>query len=482
MRRKSMYDITIIGAGVIGCSVARELSKYKLKICVVEKGSDVATGTTKANSAIVHAGHDAKPGTLKAKLNAKGNAAFDKLAEELEFPFKRNGTLVLCFDKNDLGKLEELKERGQENEVPGLEILNREQVIAKEPNLSEHVVAALYVPTGGIVCPYEMTIALAENAYGNGVEFKFDTKVENIEKVKNSYKIITKQGNIETKLIINAAGVYSGDINNMISENKLSIIPRKGEYCLFDKTVGGMIKSTLFQLPTAMGKGILVTPTVDGNLLMGPNAVDIEDKDDLSTTQMGIDEVIEKAALSIKQVPVRQIITSFAGLRAHTEKDDFVIEEVKDAGNFINAFGIESPGLSSAPAIAEMIEGIVVKKLSPEKNQNYNPKRIGIPKFREMDNEERKALILEDSAYGRIICRCETVTEGEIVNAIRRPLGARTLDGVKKRTRAGMGRCQSGFCSTKIVEILARELKVPIREITKFGGKSTVLIGKNKEI
>ncbi|MFD3155516.1 NAD(P)/FAD-dependent oxidoreductase [Haloimpatiens sp. FM7330] len=477
-----MFDITIIGAGVIGCSIARELSKYNLKTCVLEKGSDVAVGTTKANSAIVHAGHDAKPGTLKGKLNAKGNAMFDKLSKELDFPFKRNGSLVLCFDENDLGKLEALKERGKDNGIQGLEVLNREQIKKIEPNIGEKVVAALHAPTGGIVCPYEMTIALAENAYTNGVEFEFNNEVKNIRKENDKFIIETNEGNIESKLVINACGVHADEINNMISKNKISIIPRKGEYCLFDKTAGKMVSKTLFQLPTKMGKGVLITPTVDGNLLLGPNAVDQEDKDDITTTQEGLSDILDKAKITINQIPMRQVITSFAGLRAHSTKNDFIIGEAEDVENFINVAGIESPGLSSAPAIAEMVENIVLDKISPEKNEKFNPIRKGIPKFREMTNEDRKALIAKEPLYGKIICRCETVTEGEIVNSIRRPLGATDLDGVKRRTRAGMGRCQSGFCSTKIVDILARELNVSRLEVTKFGGESKLLVGKNKEI
>jgi glycerol-3-phosphate dehydrogenase len=477
-----MFDVTVIGAGVIGCCAARELSKYKLDVCVIEKGADVAEGTTKANSAIVHAGFDAKSGTVKGKLNAKGNAMFDKLAEELDFPFKRNGSMVLCFNENDIEKLEELKKQGQINGVPGLRILNKEQVKEKEPMISDDVVAALYVPTGGIVCPYEMSIALAENALVNGTNFKFNTEVKDIEKKEGHFVIKTNSEDIKTRVIINAAGLFSDEINNMVSENKIKIVPRKGEYCLFDKAVGGTVKSTIFQLPTKMGKGILITTTIDGNLLIGPNAFDIEDKSDVATTQTGMEEILSKAKLSIKEVPMRYIITSFSGLRAHSDEDDFIIGEAADAENFINAAAIESPGLSSAPSIAQMLEDIVVQKLLPNKKENFNPIRRGIPKFRELNNEERHNLIKENPAYGRMVCRCETVTEGEIVEAIKRPLGARTLDGLKRRTRAGMGRCQAGFCTPKLISILARELNIPEEDVTKFGGESKLLIGKIKEV
>lgn len=478
-----MFDVIIVGAGVTGCSIARELSKYNLKTCVLERSSDVAMGTTKANSAIIHAGYDPVPGTLKAKLDSKGNSMFDKLAKDLDFPFKRNGSLVLSFSENDQDKLEALVEKGKANGVPNLQILNREQLLKMEPNLSEHVVAGMYAPTGGIVCPYEYTIALAENAFLNGVEFKFDSEVKSIEKSDNKFILKTTSGDVyECKLVVNAAGLYADELNNMVSKNKIKIIPRRGEYCVCDKVVGNMATATLFQLPTKLGKGILVSPTVDGNLIIGPNAVDQEDKDDLTTTQEGLDDILSKAAMTIKNVPVRQVITSFSGLRARPVTEDFIIGETEDVENFVNAAGIESPGLSSSPAIGQMVREIVVNKLSPKENKKFNPRREGIPKFREMSNDERNELIAEDPSYGKIICRCETVTEGEIINSIRRPLGAKTLDGVKRRTRAGMGRCQSGFCSTRIVDILSKELGVSYTEITKFGGESSILLGKNKEV
>lgn len=476
-----MFDVTVIGAGVVGCSIARELSKYKLEICVLEKDSDIANGTTKANSAIIHAGYDAEPGSLKAKLNVKGNAMFDKLSKELNFPFKRIGSFVVSFDEKGIDTLKELKKQGEKNGVPDLQVISGDEARELEPNLSDKITGALYAPTGAIACPYEMAIAFAENAYDNGVEFKLETSVKDIEKKKGFYAIETNNGKIETKVVINAAGVYADEINNMVSNNKIHIIPRKGEYCLFDKAVGNVVEKVIFQLPTKMGKGVLITPTVDGNLLIGPTAVDVEDKNNVNTSQEGLGEVLTRAKQSISEVPVRQIITSFSGLRAHCIDDDFVIGEIVDAENFINVAGIESPGLSSAPAIAEMVEGIVVGKLKSIKNQGFNSLRQGIPKFREMNNEERKRIIKERPEYGKIICRCEVVTEGEILEAIRRPLGAKTLDAVKRRTRAGMGRCQSGFCSPKIVEILAKELNLSPEQITKFGGESKVLVGKNKE-
>ncbi len=476
-----MYDVVIIGAGVVGCAAARELSRYKLNTLVLEKESDVCSGTSKANSAIVHAGYDAKPDTLKGKLNAKANLLFDKLSEELEFHFKRNGSLVLCFDREDIEGLYELKDRGIINGVPDLQILEGDEVREIEPSVSEKVVAALYAPTGGIVCPFNLTIALAENANTNGVEFRFNSEVIEIEKIDEGFRIGTRDKYIETKTIVNAAGLYSDKLNNMVSSSKFTITPRRGEYNLFDKYIGGITSKTLFQLPTKLGKGILVSPTVDGNLIVGPNAVDIDDKEDLSTTREGLDMIMEKGLLSVKHIPLSYVITSFTGLRARSERDDFIIGEAEDAPGFINAASIESPGLTCAPLIGEMVADIISSKLKPEKNESFNPKRKAIIRFSELSTEDKRKMIEVRPEYGRVVCRCESVTEGEILDAIRRPLGARDLDGVKRRTRAGAGRCQAGFCMSRVMEILQSELNIPPTEITKFGRSSRVLVRINKE-
>ncbi|BDR68176.1 FAD/NAD(P)-binding oxidoreductase [Clostridium tetani] len=477
-----MYDVIIIGAGITGTAIARELSKYKLNTCVLERCNDIGMGTSKANSAIVHPGEDPRPGSLKAKLNVKGNAMYEELSEELDFPFQRIGALVLCFDEKDLDELKLLKEQGEKNGVPGMEILNREETLKLEPNLSEHVVASLHLPSGGIMCPFRANVAFAENAYTNGVDFKLNTEVKNIVKKEDKYIIETNAGNIEAKIVINAAGVYADVINNMVSENKIKIIPRKGEYCLFDKMVGDTVSKTIFQLPTKFGKGVLVTPTVDGNLLVGPNAIDIEDKEDVTTDKESLDYILDKAKMSIKEVPTSFIITSFSGLRAKGHTGDFIIGEVEDAKNFINVAAIESPGLSSAPAIAEMIGEIIVEKLSPEKNKDFNPRREPVKRFEDMTNEEREKAVKENPLYGNVVCRCEMVTEAEIVDAIKRPLGARDLDGIKRRSRAGAGRCQAGFCTPKLVEILSRELEKLPKDVTKFGGESQLITGgRNKD-
>ena len=470
-----MYDVIIIGAGVSGCAIARELSRYKMKTMVLEKALDVCEGTSKANSGIAHAGYDAKPGTLKAKLNVEGSRRMKALSEELDFPYKQNGSLVLCFDEKDRSKLEELKKRGECNGVPDIRILNREEVLSLEPGAGEQVVSALYAPTGAIVCPFGLTIALAENAAVNGVEFQFGTKVKVIRKAAEGYLIETNKGSFETKLVINAAGVYADELHNMVSEEKMKLTPRRGEYLLCDKLSKGIPSHTLFQLPTALGKGVLVTPTVHGNLLIGPTAEDIEDKEGIETTAEGMELIREKATLSVKELPLRQVITSFAGLRAHGG-EDFIIGEVPDAPGFIDVAGIESPGLTCAPAIGVYVADIVKKLLSLAEKENFIAERRGIPSMALASGQERQRLILENPAYANVICRCEMVTEGEIIDAIRRPVGARTTDGIKRRTRAGMGRCQSGFCNPKVVEILARELGVDESEVLKSGEDSWYLL------
>lgn len=499
-----MADVIIIGAGVTGAAIARELSRYERDVLVLERESDVCEGTSKANSGIVHAGYDAIPGTLKARFNLEGNRLMEQLSRDLDFPFKRNGSMVVTFEEEGAAGLNELLERGKKNGVEGLRIIGPEEVKALEPNLSEEVKAALYAPAGGIVCPFGLNIALAENACENGVEFKLNTTVQKIEKklpkgvkvgetadTARGYIVHTDKGSFEASIVINAAGVYADVFHNMVSENKIHIIPRRGEYCLLDKKEGGLVKATIFQLPTKMGKGILVTPTVYGNLLLGPTAENIEDKEGVNTKAEGLDRVLKQAAKSVKNLPERSVITSFAGLRAHGTFDkngqeaaggssDFLIGEVKDAPGFIDAAGIESPGLTCAPAIGIYVAELVQEKSPAPIKKDFKATRKGIPSMSLATDEEKKRLIQENSAFANVICRCEQVTEGEILAAIHRPLGAATLDGIKRRTRAGMGRCQAGFCSPKTVEILARELGKDMEEITKAGGSSFFLDGYNK--
>ena len=476
------YDVLVVGAGVVGCATAMELGKYALRAAVIEAGEDVCTGTSKANSAIVHAGFDARPGSLMARFNVEGSHAMPHLCERLQVPFRRCGALVLCFDDAGRPGLEELLSRGKKNGVHGLRIVEREELHELEPNVSP-AAAALYAPTSGIVCPFELTCAMAENAVRNGVEFVFDTRVEGISHEGGLWRLETPRGVYEAPVVVNAAGLGSAALNNMVSERKIAITPRKGEYMLLDKKVGGLLSRTVFQLPTSMGKGVLVTPTVHGNLLMGPTAVDVDDPAATNTTAAGLESVMQKARKSVPALPGNRTITSFAGLRAHVEQEetDFILGEAEGAPGFLNAVGIESPGLSAAPAIGAFLAESAAYLVSAPVNKKYDSTRPEVYRPNEMTVEERAAFVAEHPLYGNIICRCEQVSEGEIVDAIRRKPGARSLDGVKRRTRAGMGRCQAGFCSPRVLEILSRELGVPQEQLTKSGGVSFPIVGKTRK-
>ena len=476
-----MYDVIIIGAGVTGCAVARYLSRYQGSARVLERAEDVCCGTSKANSAIIHAGFDAAHGSLMARMNVQGNRMLPELAKELDFPFRRNSSLVVCMSEEDMPRLRALYENGVKNGVEGLEIVDAQRLHELEPNVSKNAVAALWAPTGGIVCPFNMTIALAENANANGVDFRFNTKVTGFTRGEEGWTVHTEQGDFQTRYVVNAAGVYADVLHNMVSARKLHITSRRGDYCLLDRQVGGFVSHTVFQLPGKLGKGVLVSPTVHGNIIVGPTAIDIEDRDGTNTTAAGLEELIAKAGISVDNLPIRQTITSFAGLRAHEDHHEFVIGEAEDAPGFVDCAGIESPGLTSAPAIGLTVAELLREKLGLRKKEDFIATRKGLLDPKSLTKEAYQALIRENPAYGQIICRCEQVTEGEIIDAIRRPLGARSLDGVKRRTRAGMGRCQAGFCSPRVLEILARELGVSQAEITKCGGASRLIVGVNKD-
>ena len=474
-----MVDIVIIGAGVSGCAIAREISRYKADVLVLEREEDVCCGTSKANSAIVHAGYDAAHGSLMARLNVEGSRLMPGLSEELDFAYERNGSLVVMLSEEDRPALNKLYANGVTNGVEGLRIVERDELVEMEPNISDEAVAALYAPTGGIVCPFGLTFALAENAAHNGVKFRFDSEVTNIEKIDGGWKVSTVKGDVEAKVVVNAAGLYADRLHNMAADDRMTIIPRRGDYFLLDHSAQGHVRHTIFQLPGKYGKGVLVAPTVHGNIIVGPTAIDIDDKEATATTQAGLDDVRDKCGMAVKNVPLRQTITSFAGLRAHEARHEFFIGEIKPG--FVDCAAIESPGLSSAPAIGRMVAGIVKGILGLEVDLSFDPRRKGILDPKELDAEAHAALIKEDPAYGTVICRCETVTEGEIVDAIRRTPGARSVDGVKRRVRAGMGRCQGGFCSPRVMEILARELGVDQSAITKSGAGSELIVGVNKD-
>jgi len=477
-----MYDVTVIGAGIIGTFIARELSKYNVNILLLDKDTDVANGTTKANSAIVHAGYDCKPGSLKAEMNAKGNKMFNDICSDLDVHFKRIGSLVVAFEDQQIPTLKELYDRGVENDIPEMKILDSKEVLALDSNLSKDIKGALYAPTCGIVGPFELAIALAENAVENGVDLKLETEVQNIENKEGSFEIQTNNGVYQSKYVINAAGVFSDTINSMVAESLFEIEPRKGQYYLLDKSAGSLLNHVIFQCPTDQGKGVLVLPTVHGNLLVGPDSESIDSKEDVDTTSDGLDYIYDAAKRTCPTIPFNKVITSFAGLRATPSTGDFVIEESKEVKGFINVAGIESPGLASSPAIAERVVEIfksIAGDLEPK--ASFNSKRRAMIRFNELSHVEKAEIIKKDNKYGRIVCRCEHITEGEIVDAIHRKVGARTVDGVKRRVRPGMGLCQGGFCGPQVVEIIARELGKDITEIEKDKKGSYLLTGMTKE-
>jgi len=471
-----MTDVIVIGAGVTGCAVARELSRFDLSVAVLEKACDVAEGAAKSNSAIVHAGFDAKPGTDKARFNVFGNALFEPLCRELGVPFQRNTTLVVAFSPGDLPRLEELKARGEKNGVPGLRIAGRDEVRAREPNIGREVCAALVAPTGGICCPYELTFRLAENAAANGTEFIFNCGVRTVVRSGAAWRVEAEGGRVfETRTVVNAAGLYADVLNNQVSAAKLTITPRRGEYLMIDKAYAGAFCATVFQVPTPMGKGVLVSPTVDGTLIVGPTAENIADKADTRTTAAGLEKIRQAAFRTWNNLPLSGVIATFAGLRACGDRGDFVLGEPPDAPGFFNAAAIESPGLTAAPALGVWLAERIAKTLNAQR-ATFNAKCETCWKpFREMTNEQRVTAIKENPAYGRIVCRCETVSEAEIRASIRCRIGARTLDGVKRRTRAGMGRCQGGFCTPRIIAILCEELGLKPEQVTKFGGGSWMI-------
>jgi len=485
-------DVVIIGGGVIGTAIARELSQYSLDIILIEKEDDVAIGTSKGNSGIVHAGDNDDFSTLKGQLNVKSNPQYDKLCRDLKVPFKRIGSLVVGFTKEDFNKLKDLKKNGEKNGIKSLKIITDDELFKLEPNLNPKAKYALYAPTAGIISPYELTIALADNAVINGVKVLLETKAKDIRIEKRQVcGVLTNRGLIETRVIINAAGLYADEIAKVAGED-FKIKPLKGEYQLFDKQWGNLVNHILFPIPTKLSKGILVAPTVHNNLLIGPNSYQVEEKDDLSTTEAGIKEVYEGAKKLIPHLPHQDLVTSFAGLRADIEeRDDFIIEASKKIRGFINVAGIESPGLSSAPAIAGMVSDIlkeVAQEIYPQLELNYKNNFTETlpaqPRFADYtDKIERWQEIIEkDSDYGEIICRCEKVSKGEIVRAIHQPVPAKSLDAIKRRTKAGMGRCQGGFCSPRVLRILSEELKISPLRITKKGPGSEVLKTMTKEM
>ena len=475
-----MYDILIVGAGIIGSGVARELSKCDLKIAVLDRDTDVANGTTKANSAIIHAGYDAEAGTLMAKYNVLGNSMYEALCKELNVEFKRNGSLVLAFSSEEMKHLNILLERGKKNGVPNLKIISKEAVKQIEPNVSDEIVGALYAPSAGIISPWEFTAALIDNGVENGVELLLNTEVISMGKIETGFEVLTNNGIFKTKRIINCAGVNTDILHNMIAPVSYKIEPRRGQYYVLDKSQGERVHQTVFQCPNESGKGVLVTPTVHGNLLVGPDSQKIGDRENLSTTSEQLEYIRNKGSRSIKDINFRDSIRNFSGMRAESDRNDFIIEESSVKG-FFDVAGIKSPGLSAAPAISlAVLELLKESGIVLNKKENFIAPRKHLV-FMDLSPEEKSEIIKKDPAYGRVICRCEMITEGEIIDSIHRPVPSLTLDAVKRRCRPGMGRCQGGFCGPRVQEIISRELNIPLEEVMLDKRDSYILTEETKK-
>ena len=475
-----MYDVAIIGAGVTGAAVARELSRFSLKVIVLDKENDVCCGTSKANSAIIHAGYDPEESTLMAKFNSEGNPMFDKLCSELDVPFRRIGSLVVAYDEEQIDHIKKLYQRGLNNNIKKMSILSREELRRREPNINPEAKGALLAETAGIIDPMLLTISLMENAVMNGCELKLNFAVTSIDKKGSAFTVRSKSESVEAEYVINAAGVFADRIHNMAAAEDFKIKPRRGQYFILDKCEGDIVNSVIFPCPDRMGKGTLVTPTVHGNLILGPSSDDLEDPEDLSTTPELLEKARTEAKKLIPEITTRNSIRTFAGMRAEPDTEDFIIREAPGTPGFFDAAGIKSPGLTSAPAIAKYLTGLLEKAgLKMETKKDFNP-NIERKLFLDRSGKEQQELLKKNPLYGRIICRCENITEGDILNAIHRPVGATTLDGVKRRCRPGMGRCQGGFCGPKVQEILARELNREIEEIVLEKRNSYILTGKTK--
>ncbi len=476
-----MYDVLVIGCGVVGASIAYSLSKQETRVLVVDAENDVCNQTSKANSAIVHAGYDPEPGTLMAKYNLEGNRMMPELCKRLDVPFAGCGSLVVAFSDEEKPHLEALLARGQENGVAGLRLISGDEARKLEPNLAKEVLYALDIPSGGIVDPWELTLALAETAVQNGVELKLNTTVTAIAPMGDGYTVRTNQGDFDARYVVNAAGVFAGTIHEMVAPKSFGIIPTKGEYLLLDNNQGALVSRTIFQCPTKAGKGVLVSPTTHGNLITGPTSDPVDDPTDVSTTQTGMDKVRQFAAKSVPSVDFRQTIRNFAGLRANNaDKHDFVIEFAAGHPHFLDVACIQSPGLTSAPAIGDAVARMLADAgLAAKAKATFTDQRKHV-RFKHLSADEKNALIAKDPRYGRVICRCQTITEGEIVDAIHRPIVPRSLDAIKRRVTAGMGRCQGGFCGPRVLEILSRELGEDPLNIPQDKVGSDQLIGVTK--
>lgn len=475
-----VYDVVIVGAGVIGGMLARELSRYQLSVCILEKENDVACGASRANSGIIHGGYDPEPGTLKAKLNAEGVELLFKTAQELHVPHKRNGSMVCAFSEEENATVEKLYQQGIENGIPGMALLSGDKARVLEPMLSDKITKVLRVTNAGIICPYDLTIAAVGNAMDNGADLKCNFKVSAICKEDETFKITAEDGSaVHSRYLVNCAGGFSDKVAAMAGDDFFRVIPRAGEYMLLDKAEGTRVQHTMFQVPTVEGKGILVSPTADGNLLVGPTAVKVETPESRDTTPEGLAAVNRLAAKSVPTVDFRQVITSFTGVRASVAGGEFILKASDKVPGLVHAGGIDSPGLTCCVSIAKYLVGILEEQgLALDEKADWNGERPDHHAFRKMTDEEKDAFIKKNPAYGRIVCRCETVSEGEILEAIRSNPPARDIDGVKRRTRSGMGRCQGGFCGPYVMDLLAKEMNVPMEAVTKSGGGSYMVTGR----
>jgi glycerol-3-phosphate dehydrogenase len=478
------YDVVIVGAGVVGSLIARALSRYRLSTLLLDKASDVGEGTTKANTAIVHAGYDAKSGTLKARFNLAGNAMFDQVCAELDVEFARCGTYVIGVSPEDQVTLQQLYQRGQENGIPGLSLIDGVEMRRREPAITEKTTGALFAATGGLVDPFSLCFAAAENAVVNGVKLSLETEVIDLLREGNRIVgVVTSRGAIRSRWVINAAGLWADDLVRKAGLDHLHITPRKGEYFVLDRAAGDLVHNILFPCPTSVSKGILVTRTIHGNVMLGPNAQDVPIKDDLRTTAAGLNEVMAGALKLVPALDARQVIRTFAGLRASGNTGDFFVEIPHGLSGLLVLAGIESPGLTASPAIAEyVIELLREAGLALDERPDYNPRRVSIPRFAHLSRPDQEALIAQDPRYGNVICRCETVTEGEIVAACHAVIPARTYDALKRRTRIGSGRCQGAFDTPLAIQIMARELNISALEVTKKGGASRFLYRETKRV
>ena len=470
-----IYDVIIVGGGVIGCAIARELSKYKLRTVLLEKNNDVCNETSAANSAIVHSGYDPLPNSLKAKMNVLGNSMYPQMCKELDVPFIQNGSLTIATTDDEMNTLLSLQKRANENKVE-TKILSSEEVLKLEPQLNKDIKGALFAPTCGIVNPFELTVALMENAMDNGVELLLNHEVNNIKINENSVSVFCKNDKeLECKVLINAAGLFADDINAFVDKDSFTITPRKGQYFVLDHFDLNFVKHTLFMVPSDKGKGVLVTPTTSGNYLIGPSSDFVDDKQDLSTTKDILDSVRSQASRIIENIPYANLIRQYSGLRAVSSTGDFIIEHSKVSKNLINVAGIQSPGLASCPAIALKVVELLKECMPLNENEEFNPIRRKVYRLKEMSLEDKNKLISENPQFGHIVCRCEKISEGEIVDCIHRNCGATTVKGVKKRCRPGFGKCQGAMCEASVIKILARELKKDESEILYSENGSNIL-------